>query len=494
MSKFSILIQNLKRKLFGSEQLPSESPRPITPAKETKLPDTSESLPTTPLRSQPYLIQIGFDFGTSYSKCICRDVNTEKAWVYIPPKSKDYEYPFLIPGAMLINDGMLRHVENQEIHYPENGLYHLKHALVKTALQQLDDPVLAVYKNANGQSDLTSLPQFVENCAVYYLAGTIGDVREGVRRRLPDFGALPDDYMAVNLAVPVADAERPQVNDLYHRVLSDAWRIADKCTGHPPMHLTEIESLRKENKKTDGWSSDEACFIYPEVSANVQGFVRSRVSAPGMYLFSDTGAGTVDQSVFIFARRNQEEHLVYLYGTVLPLGSSLIEHRAAMSSGNTDWQSLEIWRERKERDEAAVELSKAKEWIAGRLNQGTESTLAFARQKLYVTDQLNDIRVIFGGGGHCDYPYKTAVMRPFSGNLFRRAIQPDVIGLPIPGDLELKDSEARWMRRLYVAYGLSFEKNELTGFTYPKDVSIPEPQQIWAPRRQIPDAPGNDQC
>ncbi|MDP2268547.1 MAG: hypothetical protein Q8K46_05190, partial [Deltaproteobacteria bacterium] len=158
MSKFSILIQNLKRKLFGSEQLPSESPRPITPAKETKLPDTSESVPTTPLRSQPYLIQIGFDFGTSYSKCICRDVNTEKAWVYIPPKSKDYEYPFLIPGAMLINDGMLRHVENQEIHYPENGLYHLKHALVKTALQQLDDPVLAVYKNANGQSDLTSLP------------------------------------------------------------------------------------------------------------------------------------------------------------------------------------------------------------------------------------------------------------------------------------------------------------------------------------------------
>src|SRR3990172_10963835 len=182
----------------------------------------------------------------------------------------------------------------------------------------------------------------------------------------------------------------------------------------------------------------------------------------------------------IVSRRSQDDHLIYLYGTVLPLGSSLIEHRAATIAGNTNWQSLEIWRERKERDIAAVEIRKAKEWVAGKLSQGTESTLAFARQKLFVTDQLNDIRVIFGGGGHCDYPYKAAVMRPFSGYLFRQALNPDVIGLPIPDDLELKDSEARWMRRLYVAYGLSFEKSELTGSTYPRDVSIPEPQQIWA--------------
>jgi hypothetical protein len=494
MSKFTILVQNLKRKLFGTEQRQSGSPAVFSQAKETISSGPAAVVSSGSARNQPYFIQIGFDFGTSYSKCICRDVTLEKAWVYLPPISIEQELPFLIPGALTLKDGKLGHVENQEIHYPENGLYHLKRALVKTAMKQWDDPVLALYKYADGRSDFNRLPQFVENCAVYYLAGTLGKIREGVRHRLPDFGALPADYMAVNLAVPVADAEQPQVNSLYHRVLSEAWCLADKFTGHPPMHLTEIESLRKDNQENEGWSSHEACFIYPEVSANVQGFVRSRVSAPGMYLFSDTGAGTVDQSVFIFTRQNQEEHLIYLYGTVLPLGSSLIEHRAAISSGNTNWQSLEIWRERKEQGEAAVELRRAKEWIAGRLRQGTESTLAFARQKLYVRDQFNEIRVIFGGGGHCDYPYKTAVMHPFSGQLFRQAINPDVIGLPIPHDLELKDSEARWMHRLYVAYGLSFEKSELTGFTYPKDVSIPQPEEIWAPRRQIPDAPSKDQC
>ncbi len=51
-------------------------------------------------------------------------------------------------------------------------------------------------------------------------------------------------------------------------------------------------------------------------------------------------------------------------------------------------------------------------------------------------DQLNNIRLIFGGGGHSDYPYRTAVMTPFSGQLFRKTIQPDVVGLPLPRDLD----------------------------------------------------------
>jgi hypothetical protein len=238
-----------------------------------------------------------------------------------------------------------------------------------------------------------------------------------------------------------------------------------------------------------------ACFIYPEVSANVQGFVRSRVSSPGIYLFSDTGAGTVDQSVFIFMHRNedQSEHLTYLHGSVFPLGSSQIEQKAASISGSADWSSLEKWREKKEQGDSDRELMYAREWIAESLRAGTQATLAFTKQKLYVKDQLSDIKVIFGGGGHCEHPYKTAVMKTFSGQLFRKAITPGVVGLPVPHDLELNGSETRWMRRLSVAYGLSFEKSELAGFTYPKDVNNPTPDQIWPRRKEIPDAASKDE-
>jgi len=326
------------------------------------------------------------------------------------------------------------------------------------------------------------------------LARTLGEVRAQIRKRMKDFGILPEDYMAVNLAVPVADAEQPEVNAFYNQVLVEAWGLADELGDCDSISIYDLESLRQKHTIKEDRYIEEACLIYPEVSANVQGFVRSRVSSPGMYLFSDTGASTVDQSVFIFGRQNHTEHLVYLIGRVLPLGSSNIEHIAAKKCGKMDCQSLESWREKKERGATAPELSKAREWIFKELRQGTEATLAFAKQKLYVKDQLNGIRVIFGGGGHCEYPYKAAVMDPFSGQLFRKGIRPDVVGLPLPRDLEIKEHDSHWMKRLSVAYGLSFERSGLASFTYPKDVSIPEPEEIWNTRKKIADAPSKDEC
>lgn len=497
MSKFSILVKNIKEKLFGRDQRQTDS-EPIPSLRETKTPPHESSDSTLPAQTEraPYFIQIGFDFGTSYCKCIYRDVMIEKAWVYFPPEAQEQELPFLIPSVLVLKDGVIGHVGNCRSHYPENGLYHLKHALVKTALQEWDAPVLAPYCGNGGSVDGCRLSGLVEACAVYFLAGAFGMVREDVRRRLPNFGKLPNDYMAINLAVPVADAERPEVNALFHKVLCEAWNLADQLAGHPPVPLTELESLRKKNKNCVDGSLGAACFIYPEVSANVQGFVRSRVSSPGIYLFSDTGAGTVDQSVFIFMHRNedQSEHLTYLHGSVFPLGSSQIEQKAASISGSADWSSLEKWREKKEQGDSDRELMHAREWIAERLRAGTQATLASTKKKLFVKDQLNDIKVIFGGGGHCEHPYKTAVMNPFTGQLFRAAITPDVVGLPVPRDLELNGSETRWMRRLSVAYGLSFEKSELAGFTYPKDVDNPTPDQIWPRRKEIPDAASKDVC
>ena len=261
--------------------------------------------------------------------------------------------------------------------------------------------------------------------------------------------------MAVNLAVPVADAERPAVNALYHHVLCQAWMLADQLAGYPPILLEDLEEIVQTVRANIGEAEQEACFIYPEVSANVQGFVRSRASSEGVYLFSDAGAGTVDQSVFIFTRTDGGEHLAYLHGSVLPLGSSYIERYAAEISGaGCDWKQLERWRQEKERGGGSPELESARKRVAKELDRGTTKTLALAREKLFRREQILDIRVIFGGGGHCDSPYKWGVLLPFSGSLFAKTVRPDVVGLPTPIDLELKASEKSWLPRLSVAYGL----------------------------------------
>jgi hypothetical protein len=494
MSNSKGFFRRLKGKLFGKEReehaavaSPKEQP---SKAAARQIEDGHQ----TSLKRDPYFVQIGFDFGTSYSKCVCRDVITNKAWIYRPTGSVNSELPFLIPSVLLLRNGRLSHVDKTGSEYHENGLYHLKHAMEKVALEQWSDSALDPYRNVLGHPDADRLAAFVHSCAMYFLAGVFGEVREQIRWRLPTFGMNPGDYVAMNLAVPVADAQRPAVNHLYHRVLYEAWVLSDCLKGHPVVNVAEIERLAKEVSKEEDPSIGEACFIYPEASANVQGFVRSRASSPGIYLFSDTGAGTVDQSIFVFLRRDGREHLTYLHSSVIPLGSSLIERHAAAVTGRTDWEALEKWRDRKESGGTEAPLNEARKRIHEALKESAEQTLARAKKKLIVKNQLDQIRVIFGGGGHCEHPYKTAVLHPFSGCLFNKTISPDVLGMPVPRDLELVSSQAHWMHRLSVAYGLSFERSDLSTFTYPVDVEPAKPEEIWRPQRMIPGAPTKDEC
>jgi len=495
MNLLSTFLRNFKEKLLAEKQNRQGGKQPESRSfDESKINRVAIREPPASSNRDPYFIQIGFDFGTSYSKCVCRDVMMNKAWVHRFSGSENEGNPFLIPSALSISDGKISHVNDSAIHYPENGLYHLKNALVKVALEKRDDPVLKPYQSVLKVSDPALLSKQIESCAVYLLGGALGDVRKAIKKRFPGFGQVAKDYIAINMAVPVKDAEEPSVNELYTKILREAWVMADELTGFPAISLNELWVLREENRIKRDQLTEQSCYIYPEVSANVQGFVRSRVSSPGMYLFSDAGGGSVDQSIFIFSRQNGEDYLTYLSAQVLPCGSSNIERRAAEEAGSVDWKSLEVWRERKERGENRPELSDAKEWISKRLNRGTESTLALAKKKLFVKKELNAVKVIFGGGGHCDFPYKHGVMYPFSGQLFSKSIKPDVIGMPVPGDLELESNTSRWMQRLTVAYGLSFERGELARFTFPIDVSDPKPEEIWRPPRPAGHAPTKDEC
>jgi len=482
------LIKELKEKLFGK----------VIEPKPKKLPNKRSRIQfkeTENTTRRPYFVQIGFDFGTAYSKCICRDVITNKAWVHVPSGQEGRELPFLIPSTLIIDDFSIC---KGSAHYQDNGLYHLKQALEKIALQEWNDPVIAPFRDwldklEGYRHDNGRLTKFVETCGVYFLAGAFGEVSKELKARLPGFGDLPDDYVAVNLAVPIADAQQPAVNNFYSEVLCLAWSLADTLPGHPSINLDELTNLIHVAKQEMSASIRDACFIYPEVSANVQGFVRSRASQPGIYLFSDTGAGTVDQAIFILNRNNNQDHLVYLHGSVLPLGSSLIELYAASEFGKTDAEQLEIWRERKERGFNDVCLLNARTTISSRLNIGTTSTLATSRRKLFLAQQINSIRVIFGGGGHSKNPYESAVIASFSGNQFANAINPPIVGIPNPQDLLLQDHQVRWLPRLSVAYGLSFIKEELARFTYPVNVAPPNPSPVWTVTN-IPDAPTKDDC
>ncbi len=446
----------------------------------------------------PYFFQIGFDFGTAFSKCICRDVNTSEAWVYVSPRFSGNKMECLYPSLLKYENKTLSYIDEYDRHYADGNLYHLKWALREVASSQWDAQTLNVYRQALERQDNRKLAQFVEVCSIYYLAGVLGEIRADLITRFNDYGNHPNDLIAVNLGIPVAFAEEPKVRDLYHGVLCKAWWLSNKLSGHPYIKYDELKNLCDHNNSQPDSAIQDVCFLVPEVSANLQGFVKSRVSKPGIYLFSDTGAATVDQCIFTFTRRNFEEGLNYLHADVIPLGSSQIEFIAASMKTddcNAKCSLLEKWRKLKEKGADEYELKSACSQIAEKLSSQTLKILASSRRKLYNHNQLEDVDIIFGGGGHCDNPYKEAVLYPFSyPTIFNKPINPNIIGIPKPTDLTLNNQQEAWLPRLSVAYGLSFNRFDLADNLFPHQIDNPKEEEIWQPIATRHSAPTKDEC
>lgn len=424
-------------------------------------------------RTDGYFVQIGLDFGTAYLKCVCRDVMRDSAWVYVPGRPLA-NLPFLIPSAVRLSGGRF-------------SVTHLDDPEALPSPKSMVRMAVAGHGQAAGGSPSDEI---AKTAATFLIAHTLADVKRAVSARLQGFGDHPNDYMAVNMAIPVADAERPALNSAFSEVLRAAWSLSASMPASGAIEMDRVAQVLTQQASV-GTADNGSCFVYPEVSANVQGFVRSRVSRQGTYLFSDTGASTVDQSIFIFHRHEGTDRLAYLHAAVLDLGSSELELRAGKGMSTSDAAKL---RQIKEAGRPHELLDRARWEVQKELTQETTKTLLGARKKLHYPKQLEDIRVIFGGGGHAEVPYVAGTLQPFRGNIFPRNLRPETLEMPIPPDLALAPNDHGWMKRLSVAYGLSFERNQLVPFIYPRDVEPPEPDDIWRPIRRVPPAPTKDEC
>lgn len=462
------------------------------------------------MRTEPYFIQIGFDFGTSFCKCVCRDVfKGTSAWVHIPSRSTKAELPFLVPSTIQYRSGKFLPISDPEKLYAQDALPLLKMAMEKVALDKLADPCLKPFGIAAGSFSKDALRDFVETAAIYLLASFLGGVFSSIRQNktFKDFGNLSRDYAAVNMAIPVANAQNKKVADMFLKSLRISWVLAEQIADTPKIELAELKSLiGSATEIANSEKVQEACNVYPEVSANLQVFAYSRSASPGYYLFTDTGAGTVDQCLFEFIRNDDRKHkilyfpkrsegeidrlvvkyansgqpyLQYLAATVSPLGSSHIERRAAELSRNGSNEPLprdyEKWRLLKESGDKHPELIEAKSGIFRELESETNGCRQAAARKFRNIRSAKPLRLVFGGGGHCENPYEHAVRSSFKNEINEKLAQafgvsPEVVGVPPPPDLKIERSKSSWLRRLTVAYGLSYPKASLTNFTYPNDL------------------------
>ncbi len=444
-------------------------------------------------RTAQYIIQVGFDFGTSYSKCVYRELRRNRAWVFTFKDSQGSQGKdqFLLSSSIVYRDGCFM-PNAANVQYPEEGgLWHIKMALADIAAKRYNSPVLTPFAKASGlRPGKDGFADFVKCAALFFLTRALTLVRKCILERFPDYGAHPQDDMYVTMAIPVSNITDKATEALFLQLLRKAWDIA--CSSDAPaldkITLTDMETLLNRKLLTRRF-----CAVYPEVSANLQAFINSPAS-PGrssnIYLFTDTGAGTVDQCCFTFYnKQGQGDSLNYLAARVFQLGSGVIEQICARKFGGT----VEQWRKQKESGRDSPLIDRALTLVEDKLYTSVSTqTLPQLQDHLYIghgvfpPDTIRQyVFLIFTGGGDKNCPYHTAVIqglkkkygypRRLADSTSRKERWENrVITMPTPKDLELPAGCEHWMKRLFVAYGISFNISELPTARLPHETALPQ--------------------
>lgn len=503
------LVRKIKESLFGKQDEPAIPTESIS---TQGLSDDSERIQTSPPSSshqpsvsdplakdsktskatsdgrRPYFIQIGFDFGTAYSKCIIRNVGADRATIYIPESGRDPSLPFLMPSVVNQADRNFACGNGNGGFYQDGSLTFLKMALASYSTGKLDDSSIQVYRK---QAEMVGLDteKYVRCACLMYLGFWFGQIDTELRKRFPGLYEHEKDRVYVNVAIPVGHSSEKKLSAAFNDVVGKAWTNRERFADQTRLSMDVLLEMNGDCKPTAKDSALE-WYLYPEVSANVQSYVRSRTSKPGLYLFVDTGAGTVDQSVFIYQQpgehsSDRSEKLYYLSAQVLNLGSNKIEMEAFQRNNSGETISMEELRKLKESGIPHHIIDPARDQIKCQVTKRTITVLARAKvDKLNLPQQLESIELIFGGGGNCEHPYESGVRDAFKSEIFNfqgtyknKSFTPDSIGIPLPNDLEFPAGadQHKWFKRLSVAYGLSFPEYDLSKFVLPDYVPNAKP-------------------
>lgn len=440
----------------------------------------------TPARQTPHVIQIGFDWGTSNSKCVYRDLSKNRAFVYT------YRYNntdrFLVSSTIVFRDNTFS-LNTSPSQYPAHGLWNLKLALAAISRGDSTSPALARFNQlAHLTPGTEEQKRFVRACAVFYLSRTLQHIRFAIMEKYGDFGSHPGDEMYVTMAIPVRDISATATKQVFNDVLGQAWALA--CQERRLESSIARSQMEREASHVRV-PQDLVYHVYPEVSANIQALRNSpnvSLNDTRIYLFTDVGSGTVDQCCFTFSsrKRRKGERNNFLAAQVIPLGSGVIEQVCHKRSPAT---SLETWQRYKEQGLFNKLLHNVIVHLEPRLGEiFMSSTLRELQNHLYDNESVcsadsmrRNLHVVFGGGGNMRMPYQSAVLKTLGAFLHlptnsigrKYGTWADrVIHLTMPEDIVLTAQQQMWMKRLYVAYGLSFLYEDLPSCLVPQETAL----------------------
>jgi hypothetical protein len=270
-------------------------------------------------------VNIGIDFGTSFTKvCLWDEDTASRVVTFAGASLKDsllFSKVAILPDHRLVA-GLTELEWQLEAHGAEIEIDFIKMRLANFDLEHEGEWFRFTDISSYAHHDLNQI-RCIENLCVFYLARVIKRSKKWFIHNFPELVKNQEITWSANVGVPVRYYNSKALNR-FERVLRIAFLL---CNSNEADYLEKftLEDLdRAVSSLKPNLSEDIPCFAVPEVAAGTYAFTASRAAKEGDYTFIDIGSGTVESVYFSFDRETNRPRIKVLNPYVHPLGVDIL--------------------------------------------------------------------------------------------------------------------------------------------------------------------------
>jgi hypothetical protein len=413
----------------------------------------------------PLYLNLGIDFGTSFTKiCFRDDARNYSEVVTFTDEAVNLKDALLSSKIGILSDGrLLAGLTNTEwkIYRPhlQTSIDFIKMRLAALDFSKVSDPTTNEWRPQDLSVELEQ-PEMIENLSAYYLSRVINRSQAWIRRNKSELLINYKVVWSANVGVPVEYCDSPSLQR-FKRVLSLAWLLLNEpqtefFTIHNlPAQMSQLQSRIDQNPIN--------CHAIPEIAAGILSFLNSREADDDrVYTFFDVGDGTLDGVFFRYWKDNDGEPKVDFYsGCVKPLGVSALADCIAneLHIPMTEIKKTIVGTNDAHLDQVKNNqyLSRVHQLVGSVVGQGRNShndhRPVFKRSAFQ-----NGLDVFIGGGGSIAQLYKETILSTH-GKFNHKSIDIPSYNfrfIPTPKEFSMNGLDLKYFNRFNIAYGLSF--------------------------------------
>ncbi len=484
-------------------RLPTIEPPPTIVAPEfvdlpTELEPEVEQAPISPADVEglsdleDLVLNLGIDFGTSFTKVCFRDVARDRSEIVTFTDEVTHLEEALLPTKIgILPDGTLMTGLTTSEWKPYEDQVQTTVEFIKMRLADLD---LSQCNESWRLEELPELdnPETVENLCAYYLSRIIVRAQTWIRQNKPELIINQQIGWSANVGVPVEYCDSKAINR-FEKVLSLAWLLSHE----PQTERMTIENLHDRLKPLRATLEEAAiyCHAIPEIAAEAWSLINSLEIDEGFYALFDVGDGTLDGSSFQYRNEAGEKKVDFFFGKVDPLGVTAFCQQSAKELNLLDTDVKDTLRGNSTRYSVQLRSSKTRreiqKLIAKVILKGCRRYVEHGGT-LMKRGFEKPLNILMGGGGGQSIFYTQAIKDTYSDFKHKDALIPEyeVRSLPAPKDLETNGISNREFHRFAVAYGLSIPTGEQPEIRLPSEMEQikPAPPQGEDPMGKAPKA------